>query len=146
MASPQKTNRFSISCFLLVPEGQHVDVLVFRFVTIQGDITGIAEADQELSQRGSIRKRATDFRGRLKCRELFGDRFTGAPCRRSIVSGEKLPATFQSPGCAFGDDYLRHFGTLASRSVPQVFNHDLTSLPVRCRPVSWKAFQDAIAS
>ena len=126
----------SIPCFLLMPESQHVDSPGFRYMAIQRDISGITEADQKLSQIGRVSERTTDLRCFLECFELFRDRKARAPCCCAIVLSQKLPATFQSPGGTFGNNYLRHFGTFPSCSEPHPSSQDLTSVPVRCRPVS----------
>ena len=126
----------SIPCFLLVPESQHVDSPGFRFMAIQGDISRFTEADQKLAQSGRVSERTSELRPFLECLELFRDRNARAPSCCAIVLSQKLSTTFQSPGCTFSNDYLRHFGTFPSCSEPHALSQELTSLPVRCRPVS----------
>lgn len=127
----------SIPRFFLMPEGQHVDGIVCRFVPIQGHIARVAERNGQLAPRRVFRKRAANSRRRLQRQKSLLNSLSRPPNGRLALVGQKVPAAFQSLTGAGRDNYVWHSGSPVSSSVPHVFSQVRTSSPVRCRPVSW---------
>jgi len=78
-----------VSGFTLVPEGQDVDGVVDRFMAIQRDIAGRAEADREFAQRRFHVERAIDVGGGFQRQQ---------PGRDQLACAGSLPAGYARPG------------------------------------------------
>src|SRR3546814_8926455 len=79
-------------------------------------------------------------------RDVPSDSLRGPPGRFGTLLGKETSAILQAARGAFRDDYSWQSGSSVSPSLPQAFNQSRSSSPVRCRPVSCKAVQDASAS
>ena len=94
----------AVSSFTLVPEGQDVDGVVDRFMAIQRDIAGGAEADREFAQGRFHVERATDVGGGFQCQQTGRDQLARtARCLR-VMLGQERPAALESLRCPLGDD------------------------------------------
>ena len=136
----------SVPCLPLLSEGEDVYGIIGRVIAIQGQVAGLPEWNHQLTQLGQLRDRSPEVGACLQKEPLTLARLRGPLSGLRRLGDKELPAALQALDRALRDNYLWTFGAGCSSSVPHVLNHSRTCAPVTCRPVSWNAAHDAIAS